>query len=138
MTFLNKLKKALSSKAALVVYSVAIGIIAWLLVLEATNPVENATLTVQIKFANEESLTEKDLVPVKALSDFTAEVKVSGKQSILKKLSAGDISLTVDLSKITGAGGITLAIESAECYKRGVKIIDYTPKELFLTIEQSH
>lgn len=139
MAFLNTVKKILLSKGALVIYAIAIGIIAWLLVTDATNPTVETTLTVELKIENEEAPSEKGLACSTDLSVYrTIEVKVSGRQSIVKKLRTTDIVAKIDFSKIEKAGKTVLEMEMPECTKRGIKVIDYSTKVLVLNFRDSN
>ena len=134
MAFLDRVRKIFSSRIAMVIYAVAIGVIAWLLVTDATNPSTEATLTVEVKFINSDVLAEKQLALSTDSRHLTAEINVSGRQSVLKKLRTDDITLTIDLSGINDAGKHVKTANVPECAKYGVKIIDFTPKEFTVEI----
>ncbi len=129
MAFLDRVRKIFSSRIALMIYAIAIGVIAWLLVTDATNPSTEATLTVEVKFINEQALTDRGLALSEDSKSFTAEIKVSGRQTVLKKLRTDDITFIIDLANITEAGKHVITANTPESGKYGVKIIDYTPKE---------
>ena len=84
--FLNLIKKIASKKFVLVIISLLLGIVAWLLVMDATNPVEEMTVSVDISFENFNAPAQKQLTLVSDLGVVNAEVKVTGRRNLLNKL----------------------------------------------------
>lgn len=136
MTFLNRMKKIFLSKVAFVIYAIVIGVVAWLLVMDATNPVVEMSLNVDVTFENFNAPAQQELSLVSDLGVVSAEVKVSGRQSLIKKLLPSDLSLKVDFSKIEGTGSTFLPVAAPECSKMGIKIEDYYPKEIAVNYDK--
>ena len=59
--FLDLIKKIASKKFVLVIISLLLGIVGWLLVMDATNPVVEMTVSVDISFENFNAPAQKQL-----------------------------------------------------------------------------
>ncbi len=131
----EKLKDFTSSKAFLVIFSIACGIVAWLFVLDNNNPEIERTITVEPQFINFEEPAKKDLTLVSDLGVLAAEIKISGREDIVNNVTPADLTLSVDFSQIEKTGASYIRIDSPKCDKLGVKIEDYYPKEIAVTYD---
>ncbi|MBQ3895179.1 MAG: hypothetical protein II739_07620 [Clostridia bacterium] len=134
--FLDLIKKIASKKFVLVIISLLLGIVGWLLVMDATNPVVEMTVSVDISFENFNAPAQKQLTLVSDLGVVNAEVKVSGRQNLLNKLLPSDFYVKADFSSIENTGSSYLKVEQPVCSKMGVKTVDYYPKEIAVSYDR--
>lgn len=134
--FLAKAKNILSRRFVLIILSALMAVVVWLLVMDATNPVKEITVSVDVAFENFSAPAQKQLSLVSELGVVNAEVKVSGRQSLLNKLLPSDITVKADFSQIENTGNTYLAVDAPKCSKMGIKIVDYYPKEFAVSYDR--
>ena len=134
--FLTKAKSILSRRFVLIILSVLMAIVVWLLVMDATNPVTEMTVSVDVVFENFSMPAQRQLSLVSELGVVNAEVKVSGRQSLINKLLPSDITVKADFSKIKDTGSTYLTVDPPVCSKMGIKIVDYYPKEFAVSYDR--
>lgn len=126
----DKLSRVLKSKSFYVVLSVLCGVLAWLFVLNYTNPVETRVEEIQITFLNEEAPAAAGLTNQTLTYAKTVTVTVSGRKDTINNLVKTELSATVDFAGITDVGKTRLKVNEPECSRLGIKIDDYYPKEI--------
>ena len=83
----------------------------WMYVMQAESPTYTETVNgIEVKLDGLDVLGEKTGLSVYSGEGVTVDVTVSGKKSLIAKLSPGDVSATVDVSKIKEAGKIQLPV----------------------------
>ena len=131
--FFEAVKKISSGKGFLITFSIVCGIVAWLFVLDAKNPVTERTIAVELEFLNFEEPAENNLTLVSELGVISANIKISGREDIVNNVIPSDLSLKVDFSKVKEKGTSYITVDAPECEKIGVKVLDYYPKEIAVT-----
>lgn len=91
-----------------VTLAIVIAVILWLYVINVENPTGTAHLRdLPVQLQGEEVLEEEGLM-VTDLSKDTLSVRLNGKKKTLMKVSRKNVTFSVDVSSITGAGEWTL------------------------------
>ena len=94
------------------ILAVIISVGLWLYVVNVENPTSSAHLRdLSVQVQGENVLAESDLM-VTGLSKEKMNLKVTGKKKTLMKLSKKNVSLTVDVSAVTGEGNWTLTCKA--------------------------
>ena len=133
--FFETVKKIGSGKGFLITFSVVCGIVAWLFVLDAKNPVTERTIAVELEFVNFDEPAENNLTLVSELGVVSANIKISGREDIVNNVIPSDLSLKVDFSKVKEKGTSYITVDAPECEKIGVKVLDYYPKEIAVSYD---
>lgn len=94
----TKIKDTLLSNLGLKLLSLVVAAVLWFVVVNVENPETRKNFTVNVTFTNEASLAEQNLY-YKVNGTGTVKVTLSGKRSIIEKLSTSDISAVADLSR---------------------------------------
>ena len=83
----------------------------WLYVMQTESPTYTETVAgIVVKLEGIDELSDKTGLSVYSGEGTTINVVVSGKKSIIARLSSGDVGATVDVSKITSAGRHALPV----------------------------
>jgi YbbR domain-containing protein len=133
--FFEAVKKISSGKGFLITFSIVCGIVAWLFVLDAKNPVTERTIAVELEFLNFDEPAENNLTLVSELGVISANIKISGREDIVNNVIPSDLSLKVDFSKVKEKGTSYITVDAPECEKIGVKVLDYYPKEIAVSYD---
>ena len=133
--FFETVKKISSGKGFLITFSIVCGIVAWLFVLDAENPVTERTIAVELEFVNFDEPAENNLTLVSELGVISANIKISGREDIVNNVIPSDLSLKVDFSKVKEKGTSYITVDAPECEKIGVKVLDYYPKEIAVSYD---
>jgi len=135
-SIVDKVQSVLKTKTFLVIISILCAIIAWLVAIDSSNPNVEKTFNVNIQYINFSGPAQKSLTLVENLGVVSAEIKVSGREKLLDKVTAEDFTVTMDFNEIQGPGTTYLTVSSPKCDKLGVKIIDYSPKGISVEYDQ--
>lgn len=135
-SFVDRLQKILESKVFLIIAAIVLAIVAWIIVMDSSNPSTDMTFEVPIVFKNNNAPVEKGLTILDDLNTFRTKIKVSCRQKLMDKVSASDFNIVVDLGKIEQNGTIEFEIEKPVCEKLGVKVVDYSPKKIEITCDK--
>ena len=93
-----------NQKVFQVILAIVVALVLWLYVINVENPTGTAHLReLPVQLQGEEILEENGLM-VTDLSEDTVTVRLSGKKKTLMKISRKNVSFTVDVSSVTGAG----------------------------------
>lgn len=133
--FVKKVQNLFRSKAFVIFISIVIAVISWVFVMDSTNPGAEENFTVNVALANAGIPAKNNLLKVEQTAQ-TVRIKVSGRKKLLEKLSTTDFTVNADLSQITEAGKFNVKLDSPECKKLGVKIVDYSPKSISFTYDE--
>ncbi len=83
----------------------------WLYVMQTESPTYTETVAgIEVKLEGTDELTEKTGLSVYSGGGTTVNVVVSGKKSLISRLSSGDVGATVDVSSINAAGRHALPV----------------------------
>lgn len=125
-------------KAFQAVLAVLIAVVLWLYVVNVENPTGTARLReLPIQIQGEEVLEENGLM-VTDLSEDTLTVRLSGKKKTLMKVSRKNVTVTVDVSAITGAGDWTLNCRvnyPSNVGSESVSVSDWDDMKVTVTVE---
>lgn len=97
-----------NQKVFQLILAIVVAMVLWLYVINVENPTGTARLgDLPIQLQGEEVLTENGLM-VTDLSKDTVTIRLSGKKKTLMKISRKNVTLTLDVSSVTGPGDWTL------------------------------
>jgi YbbR domain-containing protein len=129
-------KDILNKDIAIKVISVIIAIIAWLLVLNTSNPYETATFTsIPLTLENEDFLEENGFV-VKNQFKRTIDITVRARRDVIRKIKDSDFEAKLDFSKIKSVNDTTLDITGLFCKVDDVAIVSYNPDRIDIMLSR--
>jgi len=89
------------SKILSIAAAIAVSVFLWIYVMTVVNPEDTVTISgIPVTFSGQEVLREDYGLIISDGEDATIDLKISGKRSEIKDLSANNITLTVDVSKV--------------------------------------
>ena len=119
--------------------SLAIAFGLWTYVITVENPESDSTYhNIPVVFMNEEALTQRGLM-LTSESEPEVDLHLSGNRKELNKLYPSDISLTIDLSKIYGAGKHELSYTigyPGDIPQGAFTVLSKNPSVITLTVER--
>ena len=127
------LKKFFSKNLLLKAFSLVFAFLLWLVVVNQLDPVTNQTIyNVPITIQNEDYFTERNQY-VTVDSELSVNVTVSGRRSVVEKLTADDFTATVDYMEVEPSAGRG----QVRCVStnRSVTIQDLSQSYIQLTVE---
>ena len=133
----EKLIKIIRSKPFLIVISFISAIIAWLFVLNFTNPMTERTLEVPITVTNVSNLSHYELLNTTSEIPGNANVTVTGRKTIIDNLTALDFECSFNLGSVTEPGEKVIKLSTPVCSKMGVSVKKYTPSEVTFTFDKT-
>ncbi len=127
------------SKIFTMVIALLVSVALWFYVVTVENPETEATITgIPVTFSGMEELNEdRDLIITSGL-DTTVSLRLSGKRSEISKLTADNITLTVDLTRVTRAQTYTLNYDisyPADVSTSAIQVDTRYPSNVTLTVE---
>ncbi|OHW62121.1 YbbR-like protein [Andreesenia angusta] len=122
----------LNNKKTIVFLSIAISILLWSYVMGDINP----STTKQLLGMNVELIEQEDeSLVVTSDKDFKVDVKISGRRNDIYQIRRDDIRFKADLSGYD-EGTHTVDVEMESNIRGGTADIDYSPKQIEVTIER--
>ncbi len=104
------MRKLLHNDTAIRVISVLVSILLWMYVVGVNNPTVSVVLKgIPVQIANSEQFDNSGLKVI-SVANKTIDVKVEGRHSDVANVSASDIAVNIDVSKITKPGKYDLSI----------------------------
>jgi len=98
------LKRITDSRIFWAVFSLAASVLVWVYVTNTEGVEKQTYYGVQVKFLGEDALRESSGLIVTHVDRTTVDLTLSGPRRLLAKLSADNLSATIDLSKVTYTG----------------------------------
>ena len=127
-----------NQKVFQLILAIVVAMVLWLYVINVENPIGTARLgDLPIQLQGEEVLTENGLM-VTDLSKDTVTIRLSGKKKTLMKISRKNVTLTLDVSSVTGPGDWTLTSRlnyPANVNTDNVTISHYDDLKVTVTVE---
>lgn len=128
------------SKLLTMIIAVLVSVALWFYVVTVENPETEATITnIPVTFTGIEELNEdRDLIITSGL-DSTVTLRLSGKRSEISKLSDENITVTIDLSRISRAQNYTMTYDIAypsEVNESAITVDAHIPSTVMLTVEK--
>ena len=127
-----------NQKVFQLILAIVVAMVLWLYVINVENPTGTARLgDLPIQLQGEEVLTENGLM-VTDLSKDTVTIRLSGKKKTLMKISRKNVTLTLDVSSVTGPGDWTLTSRlnyPANVNTDNVTISHYDDLKVTVTVE---
>jgi YbbR domain-containing protein len=102
--------KRLVRNPGIMVLSLIVAIIVWMAIVNIEDPYKERTFTVPVETINEDALSSVNKV-YEIIEGNTAQVKVTGKKSIVDRLQAADIRATADLSALSAVNAVAIVPE---------------------------
>ena len=128
-------------KSKLVSFSIALlaSICLWLYVVTVVNPEGSDVIYgIPVTFSGEEALRDDENLIITSGADATINLKVSGKRATLNKLSADNITIIIDVSRIRKAGDFNMSYTityPSDVSPSDVDVLDRSPASISFTIE---
>lgn len=100
---MNKFKSILTKDIGWKLFSVAVAICMWFIVLNVENPVESKSFTSYIEIQNENAILDqnKTILNIDEIKEMKVSIKIRGKRMTLDRLAQGkDVSAYIDLSSL--------------------------------------
>jgi YbbR domain-containing protein len=107
----DKIKKTLFSNMVLKILAIFASILLWILVVNVDDPVKSTTFTAKVQVTNADVLTKNGQYYEVTSEDSTVSFRVSGKRSIIEKLSNSDFTATADMNYLNSDNQIPIDIE---------------------------
>lgn len=128
----EKIQKFVQGKTFLIILSVLFALIVWLFVLNSSNPIKQATFTIPITYENTHMPSERDLINMQSMDSYPSSITVTvkGRQDTINNTLPGDFQVSVDFAEIQDIGVTSLKLSTPTCSRLGIKVEDYSPKEL--------
>ncbi len=128
----EKIKDIVQSKTFVVILSIVFALIVWTFVLNSSNPIEHTTFTIPITYRNTHMPSERDLINMQSMDSYPSSITVTvkGRQDTLNNTLPGDFQVTVDFANIKNIGTTSLKVSEPTCSRMGIKVEDYSPKEI--------
>lgn len=118
------MKKKLLNNIGIKLVSVLAAMIIWLLIVNVDDAVITETLTLDIVEINAEDL-ESFGKTYEVVSDTVATIRIKGRPSVLKSVSASDFTATADLSNLSVTGAVPVEVRAKD-YVKNVEILPDT------------
>lgn len=118
------------SKVLYIVLSILLACALWLYVRTADNPDTKVTISgIPVTFLSEDVLNANDLMVTEKVNE-SVNLRVQGKLSVVSALRRDNITISVDLSRVTGPGEYNLAYDitwPSNVSASSVSVLDRTP-----------
>lgn len=130
------MKNILNKNVTIKVISVIVAIVAWLLVLNTTNPYETVTFTsIPLTVENENFLEENGYV-LKSQYKRTIDITVRGRRDVIKNVKDSDFEAILDFSNVKSVNDETLSITGPFCNVDDVSIVSYNPEKIDIVLSR--
>ena len=115
--------------------SLLLSVLLWFYVVYRDNPEKAVTFSdIPVRLLNEETLKNRYSLVVDDAEDLTVTVRLSGTFSRLERLSADDLRVTADLSRISQPGTYSLFYDIAAM--DGVTVVERSPSQLSVSVDE--
>ena len=115
--------------------SLLLSVLLWFYVVYRDNPEKAVTFSdIPVRLLNEETLKNRYSLVVNDAEDLTVTVRLSGTFSRLERLSADDLRVTADLSRISQPGTYSLSYDIAAM--DGVTVVERSPAQLSVSVDE--
>ena len=115
--------------------SLLLSVLLWFYVVYRDNPEKAVTFSdIPVRLLNEETLKNRYSLVVDDAEDLTVTVRLSGTFSRLERLSADDLRVTADLSRISQPGTYSLSYDIAAM--DGVTVVERSPSQLSVSVDE--
>ena len=127
------MKKKLTNNLGLKLGSLVLAVVIWLLIQSVADPLTTKTLTQTVEVRNEEVLSQQDEnYTYSIVSGETARFTISGRSSVINRLSASDFNVYADMSKLSIVDAVPVEITPKAYVDSNVEIL---PQSNTLQIE---
>ena len=127
------MKKKLTNNLGLKLAALGLAIVIWLVIQSIADPMTTKTLTQTVEIRNEEVLSQQDEnYTYSVVSGDTARFTISGKTSVISRLTASDFNVYADLSKLSIVNAVPVEITPKAYVDSSVEIL---PQSNTLQIE---
>ncbi|MCR5203153.1 MAG: hypothetical protein K6D02_08735 [Lachnospiraceae bacterium] len=118
---LRKIYKTIVNNITLKIFAAIAAVIMWLLIINIEDPIRTTTFKVKVTTINAEAITSANKV-YDIQSGETAVIRVSGKKSIIDRLSKKDVYATADLSALSSVNAVDITPHINKKYKKKVML----------------
>ncbi|MDR0286865.1 MAG: hypothetical protein LBI03_04035 [Clostridiales bacterium] len=131
----NIFNKIFDRDTTYIIVAIIFGIAVWLFVLDTANPQQVKSIDVPITIENESTPNDTSLKNTTVDYPKVVNVKVSGREETINKLVNSDLYASVDFASINQTGQAPLKV-NVSCGLSGIKINDYSPKEIDFSFDR--
>ncbi len=127
------MKKKLTNNLGLKLAALGLAVVIWLVIQSIADPMTTKTLTQTVEIRNEDVLSQQDEnYTYSVVSGETARFTISGKTSVISRLTASDFNVYADLSKLSIVNAVPVEITAKAYVDSSVEIL---PQSNTLQIE---
>lgn len=132
----SKLKSILTNNIGLKIVAVIIAAIVWLAVVNINDPEKTIVIyNVPVTITDEEVLSEQEMVYDNDI-DYTVNVTVRGKRSVVTKLNTDDFEATASLKELSRVNAIPISVRIKNSSSaRGVTIVKQSVQTISIEVE---
>lgn len=129
------MKKLSKGEIFLRVFSVALGILLWYIVLNTSNPIETRNIVLPLEIYNERDLERNTLGLYEGAIPETVSVALRGRRKDLDGLVPGSVSAYTDFAMLNQTGEVTLDINIFNKNEK-LTVISHDPFSIELVVEK--
>lgn len=132
-----KIKASLTNNVGIKVIAVVIAALIWLMIVNISDPEKTVVIyNIPINITHEEVITDMNMV-YNSDKNATVNITVSGKRSVVSKLSAEDFTATASLKELSKVNAIPIQVSAVQNYTgRRITIEKQSKQTLEVSIEQ--
>ena len=132
-----KIKASLTNNVGIKVIAVVIAALIWLMIVNISDPEKTVIIyNIPINVTHEEVITDMNMV-YDSDKNATVNITVSGKRSVVSKLSAEDFTATASLKELSKVNAIPVQVSAVQNYiGRKITIEKQSKQTLEVSIEQ--
>lgn len=132
-----KIKASLTNNVGIKVIAVVIAALIWLMIVNISDPEKTVIIyNIPINITHEEVITDMNMV-YNSDKNATVNITVSGKRSVVSKLSAEDFTATASLKELSKVNAIPVQVSAVQNYiGRKITIEKQSKQTLEVSIEQ--
>lgn len=118
------MKKKLTNNLGMKMAALVLAVVIWLVIQSIADPVTTQELTAKVEIRNEDVLQQKDEdYTYTIVSGDTAKFTISGKTSVINRLSASDFNVYADMSKLSVVDAVPVEISPKAYVDSSVNIL---------------
>lgn len=118
------MKKKLTNNLGMKMAALVLAVVIWLVIQSIADPVTTQELTAKVEIRNEDVLQQQDEdYTYTIVSGDTAKFTISGKTSVINRLSASDFNVYADMSKLSVVDAVPVEISPKAYVDSSVNIL---------------
>ena len=132
-----KIKASLTNNVGIKIVAVIIAALIWLTVINVSDPEKTIVIyNVPIMVTHKEAITEMGMV-YEVASKNTVNITISGKRSVVGKLSADDFKATASLKELSKVNSVPIEVSvRSNSIARRITIVEQSSQTMMLNVEE--